>query len=122
MAKPLDAMSTNELVEKFLSVGLRQFEAERGYKIHAYNRLFDEMEAVKAELKRRSGDQRRALLPLLKHANVQVQLMAAIALLAIEPELARSALVEVSDAKELAQAADASMMLDALEEGDYIPS
>jgi hypothetical protein len=80
------------------------------------------METVKAELKGRAGDQRRALLPLLQHPNVQVRLMTAIALLAVEPDRAKATLVEVSDAMEVAQAADAAMRLEALEEGEYIPS
>lgn len=122
MAKSLSAMSTTELVERFLSITLQQYEAERHHKTRAYNRLYGEMEAVKAELKDRAGDQRRALLPLLQHPNVQVRLMTAITLLAVEPDRARATLVEVSDAMELAQAADAAMMLDALEEGEYIPN
>lgn len=122
MAKSLSAMSTTELVESFLSITLRQYDAERRYKTGAYNRLYGEMESVKAELKGRAGDERRALLPLLQHPNVQVRLMTAIALLAVEPDRAKATLVEVSDAMELAQAADAAMMLDALEEGEYIPS
>ncbi|ETR76019.1 hypothetical protein X566_15615 [Afipia sp. P52-10] len=122
MPKSLSAISTFELVESFLSITLQQYEAERHYKTRKYNRLYDEMETVKAELKGRAGDQRRALLPLLQHPNVQVRLMTAIALLAVEPDRAKATLVEVSDAMEVAQAADAAMMLEALEEGEYIPS
>ncbi|MDZ4056615.1 MAG: DUF2019 domain-containing protein [Polynucleobacter sp.] len=122
MTESLSAMSTTELVERFLSITLRQYDAERRYKTDAYNRLYGEMESVKAELKGRAGDERRALMPLLQHPNVQVRLMTAIALLAVEPDRAKATLVEVSDAMELAQAADAAMMLDALEEGEYFPS
>jgi hypothetical protein len=50
---------------------------------------------IRNELKHRAGDQRRALLPLLEHPNMQVRMKAAHTLLAISPTLARKALESV---------------------------
>lgn len=78
------------------------------------------MQRVKAELIAKPGDQRRALLPLLSHSSVQVKQMAANTLLAIAPIPARTALEEV---KALGiQCADAWGMIDALDNGSFIPS
>lgn len=118
----LKDLSAAELVEEFLSVALAQDEALLDDDNAKYNRLFDQMEDVKELLKSRDGDQRRALLPLLKHSNAQVRLKAAIALLAIEPEAARATLQKISDANEYPQAADARGMMGALDEGRYKPS
>jgi hypothetical protein len=77
---------------------------------------------IRNELRRREGDQRRALLPLLDHPNVQVRLKAAITMLAVAPELARAALESVRDSGILPQSADAEGMLEAVDDGSYVPS
>jgi hypothetical protein len=87
-----------------------------------YNRLYATMVDIRNELKRREGDQRRALLPLLDHPNVQVRLKAAITMLAVAPELARAALGSVRDSGILPQSADAEGMLEAVDDGSYVPS
>jgi hypothetical protein len=80
------------------------------------------MRNILHELKRREGDQRRALLPLLDHPNVQVRMMAAHAVLAISPALARKAFESVRASEIFPQAADAGMTLRALDNGTYVPS
>lgn len=115
-------MSAEHLVERFTSIALAQDEADLLGQHSKYNRLYDEMETVKTELKSRDDDLRRALLPLVEHSNPQVRLKAAIAVLALEPEIARATLQKIWDAKEFPQAAHASGMLDALNEGRYVPS
>jgi hypothetical protein len=72
------------------------------------------------ELKRREGDQRRALLPLLDHPNLQVRMRAAHAVLSISPALARKAFESVRDSQIFPQAMDAGMTLGALDNGTYI--
>lgn len=121
-AATLKKLSVEVLVEQFLSMALAQDEALFDEKYSKYNGLFDKMEQIKEELKSRDGDERRALLPLLKHRNAQVRLKAAIALLASDPEAARAALQKMSDADEYPQAADARGMMRALDEGRYVPS
>jgi hypothetical protein len=79
------------------------------------------MEDVRRELKGRVGDQRRALLPLLKHANAQVRLKAAITTLAVAPRASRQALQLIWDRNEFPQAADAFGMIRSLDKGTYVP-
>ncbi|MDZ4367241.1 MAG: DUF2019 domain-containing protein [Afipia sp.] len=114
--------NVDELVERFNAIALEQFDANWKLQTARYNRLYEKMAEIRAELKSRNGDQRRALIPLLESGNIQVRLMAANTLLAIAPDRARKALESVRDYGQLPQAADASMMLDALENGSFIPS
>ncbi len=118
----LAEMSNEDLVERFTTMALQQDEALLMDEIGKYNRIYDQMDAVKQELKVRAGDQRRLLLPLLEHPNAQVRLKAAITTLAIEPQTARNALKKIVDQKEFPQAANASSMISAVNEGRYVPS
>ena len=95
MKKSAGPASVQELVERFLAIGLAQYDALYVADTRKYNRLYAKMQDVRNELKRREGDQRRALLPLLDHPNLQVRMKAANTVLAISPDLARKAL-EVS--------------------------
>ena len=114
--------SVQELVTRFVSIGLAQYDALYVVNTTKYNRLFGRMRDVEQELKRREGDQRRALLPLLDHPNVQVRMMAAHELLVISPVLARKALESVRDSGIFPQCTNASGMLRALDDGTYVPS
>ena len=121
--KPADQVaSVHELVAQFVSIGLAQYDALYVVDIKKYNRLYRNMEDVVTELKQRQGDQRRALLSLLDHPNLQVRMKAAHAVLAISPALARKALESVRASEIMPQAADAGMSLIALDNGTYIPS
>lgn len=117
----LNEMAVSQLVEKFLALAIAQDQAELNDEIGKYNQLYREMQLVKAELKSRAGDQRKALLSLLNHRNAQVRYMASIATLAIDLQAARRALQIISDRNEYPQAADARGMMRALNEGRYIP-
>ena len=112
--------SVQELVERFVSIGLAQYEAAYVVDTRKYNRLYARMQDIRKELWRREGDQRRALLPLLNHPNVQVRMMAAHTVLTISPDLARKAFESVRDSGIFPQAADASGTLSALDNGTYI--
>jgi hypothetical protein len=68
--------------------------------IAKFNRLFDQTEAVETELKTRDGDQRRMLLRLYNHRNIQVRLKAAKATLAVAPDAARRKIQEIADSRE----------------------
>jgi Domain of unknown function (DUF2019) len=118
----LHEMTVAQLVDLFIAIALNQDAAMLNYNSAEFNRLFDEREALEEELKKRPGDQRRALLPLLEHLNAQVRLISAIATLALAPEAARQTLQVISDRQEYPQAADARGMMRALSEGTYIPS
>src|SRR4051794_9365172 len=118
----LDRARVQELVARFVSIGLAQYGALYVADTKKFNRLYREMEDVRNELKRREGDQRRALLPLLEHPNLQVRMKAANSVLAISPLLARKALESVRDSGVFPQAADASGMLSALDNGTFVPN
>lgn len=123
MKKPdLKDMTVPELVERFTELTLGQFKAELYDENAKYNRLIGEMLAIEQELKKRTGDQRSALVPLFVHPNPQVRLMAAEFTLAIVPAAARQVLQEIWDRKEFPQAAYAMGTLRALERGDRKPT
>jgi hypothetical protein len=115
-------MSVDQLVERFTSITLDQDKALRTSNHARYNRLFDEMEAVKQELRARHGDQRRALLRLYDHPNAQVRLKAVKATLAVAPDLARRMLEAIAESREYPQAGDAGMTIDALDRGIFKPT
>ena len=117
----LGKMAVGELVKRFVAIALDQSEALLEGDHAKYNRLYGEMDAVEEELQSRSGDQRRALIPLHAHPNAQVRLKSAIATLALTPEAAQRTLQTMSDRDEYPQAAYARDMLAALEKGRVIP-
>ena len=73
-------LSTSELVAQFTDIALQQYDCVMRDEVKRFNKLFRQMNAVTDELKSRPGDQRRALIALYNHANLQVQLKAAVRL------------------------------------------
>ncbi len=61
----LEDMSPEELVDRFLAIAIEQDHATLYDDNARYNRLFDQMEAVEAELRSRAGDQRALLGPYM---------------------------------------------------------
>jgi hypothetical protein len=117
----LATMTITELLARFADIGIAQDRALLENEIRKFNRLYDQNQVVVEELKSRPGDQRRALLNLYDHANAQVRLNAVKETLAIEPEIARSALQEIADSNHYPQAGDAGMSLLNLERGIFKP-
>jgi hypothetical protein len=115
-------LTVNQLVERFVAIALDQDEAIFMHNNAKFNRLFEQMDAIKQELASRAGDQRRELIPLHGHPNAQVRLKSAIATLALAPAAARRTLQIISDRQEYPQAVDARGMMSALDEGRFIPS
>jgi uncharacterized protein DUF2019 len=123
MKRPkLQEMTVNQLVARFTAIALDQDKALLRNEYAKFNRLFDEMEAVETELKKRNGDQRRALLRLYDHPNAQVRLKAVKATLAVAPERARRMLETIAESREYPQAGEAGMSLDNLELGIFKPT
>lgn len=118
----LESMSVEALVERYAAVGVAQYEAELDDNLRKFKRLYKDMIAVEAELKTRPGDQRRALMKLYDHANMQVRLNSAHATLAVAPEAARAMLVAIRESRWMPQALDAGMSLRNLEKGVYRPT
>ena len=114
-------LTVPQLVDRFAAMGVEQDNALLLDEYTSFNRLFDQMEAIKAELKSRDGDQRSALLTLFDHPNMQVRLKAAKATLAVAPEAARRMLQAICDSQWQPQAGDAGMCLWTLNEGIFVP-
>ena len=109
-------LSTQELVGQFFDLALAQHEAVETFQTARYNRLYDRIKLIEAQLQSREGDHRRALIPLLQAPNIQVQFMAAYALLTVAPEQVRKTLEVIRGSGRLPQSADASYTLDHFDE------
>jgi ParB-like chromosome segregation protein Spo0J len=118
----LQDLSVKELIARFVDVGLAQDEALLYDELAKFSRLFEQMQEVVRELKRRPGDQRRALLDLYDHPNLQVRLKAAKNSLALAPEEGRRLLQAIADSREYPQAGEAGMSLDNLDLGIFKPT
>ncbi len=122
MSRPdLDTMTVQDLVARFTALAVEQDKALLREETSKFNRIFGDMEAVKAALKRRDGDQRRALLALYDHPNVHVRLKAAKGTLAVAPSRARALLETIAASGEYPQAGDAGMTIMELDRGTFVP-
>jgi hypothetical protein len=119
--KNLSALTVAELVETYAAIGIEEDKAEMDDDLPTRNRLCSEMFAIGKELKGRPGDQRRALLVLYDHPNVEVRLMAAKSTLAIAPVEARKVIQSIADSKRYPYAGDAGMCLWDLDRGVFVP-
>lgn len=122
-AKPgdLGAMTVSELVERFVAIAHEQERAHLEDDYRKLNLLYWRMDAVREELKGRDGDQRRALLPLLRNPSLQVVLKAAKSVLALEPERARETLQAIRELGWQRQAMEAGMTIPFLDDGVFKP-
>lgn len=118
----LSQMTTEQLVQMFAELAVKQDVALLYRAQREVNRIYDKIELVKSELKSRPGDQRSALLPLYNHKNMQVRVKAAKATLAIAPAAARAQLEVIKASGWQPQALDAGMSLRALDDGVYKPT
>lgn len=60
----LKTMTVSELTDRFIAIAVEQDKAIFDDDNAKFNRLYDQMEDIRNELKSRPGDQRSALLPL----------------------------------------------------------
>jgi hypothetical protein len=121
-ATKLRDMTNDQLVGRFVEIAVQQDEALLRDEIAKFNKLFSQMNAVDQELRSRSGDQRRLLLRLYDHPNVQVRLKAAKRTLAIAPDDARAVLESIASSRKFPQAGEAGMSLVNLDSGVFKPS
>lgn len=110
-----------DLLEEFVTIALKQDEAELEGKTRAFNRLFTRKIAIVDELRGRPGDHRTLLTGLYEHPNLRVRLNAARATLAVAPLQARRVLEQLRDWKIPPYDADAWGTLDALDKGIFVP-
>jgi hypothetical protein len=103
------------LVAQFVEIVIAQYDAMYAIDNAKYNWLFTRMNRIRKELQEMPDDQRRALLPLLSHSNVQVR--AARSLLALYPDLARNALESIRESGIEPQNGEAATAIRRLDEG-----
>jgi uncharacterized protein (DUF924 family) len=117
----LQNLSVNALVDRFATIGVEQYKAKDAEQDERYKELFYKMYDIQEELKRRQGDERRALIMLFDYPNMQVRLMAAKYALAVAPQAARRAIEAIAASTWAPQCYDARMCLHMLDEGKFIP-
>jgi|SRR5579862_5105339 len=122
MAKDdLGAFSVAQLVDEFIALGIKQYKVVWDGDTKTYNPLFFRMQDIRAELKSRPGDERRALKVLYDHPNIQVRLMAARSTLALAPVEARRIIESIAASNDFPYAGDAGMCLTMLDRGAFVP-
>jgi hypothetical protein len=118
----LDNLTIAQLVERFAALDIEEDKAVFDDDNAKYDRLYWQMGAVKQKLKRRPGDQQRALLTLFDHPIMWVRLMAAAkGTLAVAPEAARQMLQAIESWGRQPYAGDAGMCLVSLDRGIFVP-
>lgn len=118
----LKSLSAEELKRLFERLCIQQYDALERNAIASYNKRYDIILAIQNELESRPGDQRRLLMSLFGHPNMQVRLTAAYANLAVDYIAARRELQAIVDSQWFPQAGDAGMTLWNLDRGFYRPS
>lgn len=118
----LKGLSTSELKLLFEKLCIEQYNALERDEIAAFNKRYDKIQAIADELKSRPGDQRRVLMQLFGHPNMQVRLTAAKVNLAVDYIAARREIQAIVDSKWFPQAGDAGMTLHHLDTGFYKPT
>lgn len=114
----LTSLSNADIVKAFVDLCIEQHDAMDGNEQARVNRLFWRIHALENELKSRPGDQRRILMQLFGHPNMQVRLTAARANLAIDYAAARRELEAIVAERWFPQSGDAGMTLYFLDTGE----
>lgn len=118
----LQKLTIEQLVERFVAIGLAQEQADLYDGIGEFNQLFKKMQEVVGELRSREEDQRSALLALYDHPNLQVRLKAVKNTLALAPREGRRVLQAIADSQRQPQAGEARASLRNLDEGIFKPT
>jgi hypothetical protein len=114
-------MSLDQLVDLFAENAIEQDRVIFKEQVSKYKKVFGEMGAINAELKRRGPQGRLALTRLYTHPNMQVRLQAARSTLAVAAAEARQIIETISKSGRFPQAGDAGMCLWNLDEGILKP-
>jgi phage pi2 protein 07 len=118
----LQAMTVDELVDRFAEIGIAQDQALLYNEISKFTKLYWQMKDVDTELRGRGDDARRTLPRLYNHPNMQVRLQAAARTLAVAPHAARQVIVSISESNWFPQAGEAGMTLSNLDSGIFKPN
>lgn len=118
----LKSLTAEHLKRRFEELCIQQYEDLERDAVAKYNQRYDQILAIENELKSRPGDQRRVLMSLFGHSNMQVRLTAAHANLAVDYIAARRELQAIVDEQWFPQSGDAGMTLWNLDRGFYRPT
>ena len=118
--KDLQHLTVDELVRRFLELGLAQDESLLSGETRKHIRQIYAMRDVEWELKARPGDQRRALVALYGHRNAQVRVKAFTSTLAVE-STALQRLEELAVSGEHPQAGEAASRVRNIANGVFRP-
>ena len=86
----LEDFTIDRLLDRYIEIGQEQYNSLMDDKLARFETLYTRKCGVEDELRRRGPEARRSLLRLYDHENLQVQVNAAKATLAVAPEQARS--------------------------------
>lgn len=128
----LTSMKLDQLVKYFVDTAIEEEEAilgsttdmsdpTREAAVKRMNELYDEMERIDHELRKRGREARLALMPLYDHPNAQVNLQAAHYTLGVAPAVARERLQVIADSGWAPQFWQARSIMSALENGNLKP-
>ncbi|QBR70677.1 hypothetical protein CU048_04605 [Beijerinckiaceae bacterium] len=117
MKRKLEDLNVDQLVLRFAEIGVAQDQALLYDEYKKFKRLFNLMNEVDQELRRRGLEARMALLRLFNHPNMQVRLKAAKRSLGVAPEAARQVIEEIKKSQCFPQALEAGMTLRNLDSG-----
>ncbi|MCO5092302.1 DUF2019 domain-containing protein [Bosea sp. (in: a-proteobacteria)] len=118
----LKSLTSEELKRLFEQLCIQQYDAIERNENASYNRRYKKILAIQNELKARPGDQRRILMSLFGHPNMQVRLTAAHTNLAVDYIAARRELQAIIDEQWFPQSGDAGMTLWNIDRGFYRPT
>jgi len=124
----LQELSNEQLAERFKLLSFQ--EAEDACSPKYYQKAYDQLNRVIAELRRRGPEARRALIPLLDcqdnsrimSAVAQCHYNAARELLVVEPARARATLEGLANSVTRSQMAQARRTLEVLNNGTFTPT
>lgn len=117
----LKSLSVDDLMRRFIEIAVAQDWAIFDDDNAKYRKLYREMDEIRSELKSRPGDQRRVLIQLYDHPNIQVRLKAALSTMALAPNAVRPVLERIAKSGAYPQAADAGFALDRLDGHPIVP-
>lgn len=120
--KPNADMTDDELLDRFVEIALAQDLALLHDRRVEFNRLYERMDEIDGELRRRGTKVRLMLTRLYVHPNLQVRIKAAKRTLGVAPMAARKVLEEIKASGEQPQALEAGMSLRNLDSGVFKPT
>lgn len=118
----LKSMTIDQLIDLFAKNGIEQDRVIFKEQVAKYKKVFSQMAAMDAELRRRGTHARLVLTKLYEHPNMQVRLQAARLTIDISPDPARHVLEALARSGRMPRAADARGKLRDLDAGMFRPS